>query len=987
MAEVKNVTVTGVLKIVIPDPAVKLTLTFETSEDGDTWDPERLEAALNERGVKEGITRESLAEFLNAAGRSKDGPFTRDILTGKPPQPAQGDSVTWEELPAVPAEFDEVRESIVSTQGAPELYQDVREKVEKQKEVIRKGKLPFGQDKTELVTVTETVTRKERVYVDPKVVQCGYVPAEHLLGTFVPRETGLPGRDIFGRAIPAKQLADPGFYLGANIQRQGDRLTSTEAGFLRVGKNWADIIPFEPHRWKVELSRDQATCYLELTPGHPKAKLPGADEILEAAKALPYPEESLVPPEDLEKLVRGQAETGEAARMPITLSRDASFDIHVDDDKLTAYLNVHKGKGRGRQLSLKEMGKAIKESGLVGLDFRKISTDMTAFYEGSDFDLTGYVLAEGTPPAPGPDRLAEFAPTFHDEKKTAAAKERLQDATGFESFQDFPVSAITRTAPVEAEQLICTIDPPTPGEPGRDVYGKTLPAEEGARPDILLHENLVEKNNIIATTSAGVLDYGEIDGVIHLRVRPHVDAAVHVEISDDRMEGRLSLMEGVGTGLRLQREQVDQALEKAGVVHGIDDDRVAKAMEAAKAGVAVENVVVARGTPAVDQSENQLEFTVDTSGDPGVRIRKDGTADFKNRNTITSVKAGQELCRILPSRQEGVDGTDVTGKAIPARHESGLQLELGENVAKEAQEDGRIIITATTDGELLYEKNRIAVQTIHTIKGDVDMKVGNIKFPGTIIIGGNVRSGFYVVSGGDIKVAGSVEGALLSSDGDILIKQGVKGAGKAVLRSKRSIMSPFVELATLLSVGDITLKSSVVRSRIKCNGKITFQGDRGRIVGGQIRARNGLEVSSVGSPGGIKTHLSFGQDYLIADLIEKEEGEIEKVKRRITQVDQSMRKQERDGKDTEGLQKLRKEKVQLLKLIEKRGLRLFTLRERFEQHYPSRIVVKEEVHIGTVFESHGRVLEVTSTRKGVALEFNDQTGNIDMKELKNGSEQ
>ncbi|MFW6228877.1 MAG: FapA family protein, partial [Alkalispirochaeta sp.] len=286
-----------------------------------------------------------------------------------------------------------------------------------------------------------------------------------------------------------------------------------------------------------------------------------------------------------------------------------------------------------------------------------------------------------------------------------------------------------------------------------------------------------------------------------------------------------------------------------------------------------------------------------------------------------------------------------------------------------------------TSGEVVYEKNRIAVQTSHTIQGDVDMKIGNIKFPGTITIGGTVRSGFYVVSGGDIRIAGGVEGALLSADGDILIKQGVKGAGKAVLRSKRNIMSTFVELATVLSVGDVTLTSSIVRSRIKCNGKITFQGEKGRIIGGQIRARNGLHVLSVGSPRGIKTHVSFGQDYLIADLIEKEEKEIEKVKRRITQVDISMRKLEKEGSRNEALQKLRKEKVQLLKLMEKRGLRLFTLRERFEQHYPSRIVVTGEVHTGTVFESHGRTYEITTPRKGIAVEFNSETGNIDVNEL------
>lgn len=954
----EKTTVTGLLKIEIPEPAVTLTLLFEPSPDGDAWDPQRLEAALHERGVRDGYTTDDLADFLRSAARdSGKGPFSRELLRGVPPRPARPDTVEWDDFPEEPEEYAAMRDKVLASRSGPEIY------------------------------------RKERVFVDPKVLQTAYVPASHVLGTIVPGEPGIPGKDIFGRLIPVKQLADSSFYHGSNIAKhkagkqhaakEGETFISETAGFLRIGRNWADITPFEPHRWNVEISPDKATCYLELTPGHADAPPPDPQKIRERAVELSYPEESLMSPEDLEDLMRGQIETGNAARLPITLNRDSSFDIVVGDDKLAAYLNVYKGVGRGKPLKLKEIGRAIKESGLVRLDLKKISTDMTAFYEGPEFAMTGYLLCEGTPAIPGPERQVEFVPVFNDDKRTAEIKKQLVGIDSFPSLQEFPAESVTRTAPVESEQLICSIDPPSPGEPGRDIYGKSIPAEPGKAPQIVLHENLVERKNVIASTEAGILDYGEIDGTIHLRVRPHVDAVINVLVSDNRMQAFLSMTEGLGSGRHLDVPSIEASLKAKGVVHGIDSDRITRALEAARAGEPVDHVVVAEGTPPVDQVENRLEFLIDITGDPGVRIRKDGSADFKNRNTIHIVTKGQALCRILPSPQKPVDGTDVTGKTVPAQRDSGLELELGENVIREESADGSILIKSATDGEALFTRNRIAVQIIHTIKGDVDMKVGNIKFPGTVIVGGTVRTGFYIISGGEIKVAGGVEGALLSSDGNIIVKQGVKGAGKAVLRSKQGIMSSFVELATLLSVGDITLKSAVVRSRIKCNGKITFQGDKGRILGGQIRARNGLEVTSVGSPRGIRTQLSFGQDYLIADLIEKEEKEIEKVKQRITEVDFSMRKLEKAGTNVEGLQRLRQEKVQLLKLMEKRGLRLFTLRERFEQHFPSKIIITGEVHPGTVFESHGRMYEITALRKSVAVEFNAQTGNIDVSDLKN----
>lgn len=975
--------VTGLLKIEIPTPALSVSLTFQANDDGDAWDVDRLASALGERGVP-AVPRETLQAFITTARSSKDTVSTT-VLEGTEPELPSPEHVVWSEDLSMPETLTETRDQVLQRAESPQIFREVREKVERRKEVPKKGMLGIG-SKTETVTVTETVTRREKVYIDPSVEQVFSVAQDQTIGELAPTTAGKPGKDVFGKPVPAKQLADPRFYLGDNLSRKGNTVTATAEGFLRIGRNWADVVPYAPHRWSVVLSDDQATCYVTVTPGSEESPLPDGGEILETAVQLPYPESSLMSAEELQRLVNGQIASGEAAQLPISSSRDGSFDIVVSEDKLQALLYIHKGKGRGKKLNLKEIGSAIKESRLKGLNLQKISQDIKAFYGSNEFDLTGYVLAEGSGPTPGPNREVEFSVRFENDARTETHIEALRDAPAEdapESLTEFPVEAVQKTARVEHEQLLATIDPVTPGEPGTDVYGATIPAPPGETPVFHLYENVEQKDAIIATTAPGVLDYAEIDGEYHLRVRAHIDAYASVEIASDKMTATISMREGSGTGRRLSRELVQQALEEAGVSHGLREEAIDKAIAAAKAGTEVEHLSIAEGTAAVDQSENTLEMAVNTQPGAAVRIRNDGTADYRSQNTIVTVQKGQELCRILPSQQEPIDGITVTGEAVPAKALTGLQIEFGENIEQREQEDGSVLVVAATEGEFIYGKNRMEVRTTHTIKGDVDMSVGNIKFPGTVLIGGTVRAGFYVMSGGDIKVAGGVEAALLSSEGDIVIKQGVKGAGKAVLRSKNNIMSPFVELATLLSVGDVVLKSAIVRSRIKCNGRITFQGDKGRLVGGTIRARHGIEATSVGSPRGVKTTISFGQDYLIADLIEKEEKEIEKVKTRISQIDIEMRKAEKSANESQ-LQELRKEKVKMLKLMEKRGLRLFTLRERFEQHFPSKVVVRGEVHSGTIFESHGRTYEVTTPRKGVSVEFDPHTGNLDISEL-NGS--
>ncbi|WP_018525673.1 flagellar assembly protein A [Alkalispirochaeta alkalica] len=1009
MAEAEK-PLSGVLKIDIADPALKVVLTFEASNDGDEWTPATLGAALAERGIENVPGQAVLAEFLKTAAASAGkGPVSAEVATGIAPVQPAPETPLWEDLP-VPEDLRQISSDVLAQTPPPVIVRTIREPVERETTVTQKSGFPFGKERVEKKIVRDTVERQERVYIDPSVKELFFARQGDLVGRITPASAGIPGRDVFGRPLPIRKLADPAFHCGPNLQKIRDEIRAGQSGFVRAGQNWADLIPFSEHSWSVELSPDKATAFLLFTPGHRALPLPDPEEILQAARELPYPEESLIQAREILQILTDQTEAGTEERVVISSSRDASFDIYVPEDKLSAYLNVHKGKGRGRPLNLRDVGTAIKESGLKKLNFETIKKDILAFYESGEMDLTSYLLCEGTPPVPGPERQVEYAITFNPpettEKITSRLVELLRETTGraddpstpddaprvnpeeirLESLKDFPADEIQKTAFVKTEQLLCSIDPPTPGEPGVDVYGAIIPAEPGAVAEITLHENITQQKAVIATTRGGVLDYRESDGVVSLRVRPHQDARIQVELTEDRMEARLSLEEGAGTGTLLTREAIDQALAQARVTHGLDQEALSAALRAARAsgaGAPLTQITVARGTDPVNQSENRVEHLVGGPSAAPVRIRKDGTADYRSRGDIITVEQGQELCRLLPSQQKAIDGTDVTGAPVPARKLGGFELEIGPNVSRREEADGSVTLCSEIRGELLATAKRIEVLSSHTVQGDVDMSVGNIRFPGAVTIGGTVRSGFFVVSTGDIKIAGGVEGALISSDGDIMIKGGVKGGGKAVLRSKRNILSPFVELATVLAVGDVVLKTALVRSRIKCNGKITFKGDKGRIVGGTLRARNGFEVASVGSPRGIRTKLSFGQDYLVADLIEKEEKEIEKVKRRITQVDLEMRKSEKTGA-TEALETLRAEKIKLLKLMEKRGLRLFTLRERFEQHFPSKVVISGEVHSGTVFESHGRTFEVTSPRKAIAVEFNPHTGNIDISEL-NGS--
>ena len=135
---------------------------------------------------------------------------------------------------------------------------------------------------------------------------------------------------------------------------------------------------------------------------------------------------------------------------------------------------------------------------------------------------------------------------------------------------------------------------------------------------------------------------------------------------------------------------------------------------------------------------------------------------------------------------------------------------------------------------------------------------------------------------------------------------------------------------------------------------------------------------NVGSESGAHTEISFGQDYLVKDQIESIERETDKVKNALLELDKKLKS---IGSAGPALDAARAEKVRLMKYMEKIGRKLFTLREKFEEHNPSEVRVRGTVFPGVVLESHGRYFEVKQRKSAVVFVFDRELGRIQEKPL------
>ncbi|MBI9103280.1 MAG: DUF342 domain-containing protein [Spirochaetales bacterium] len=981
--------ITGTLDVNIDPSGMEAQLVFTPSEEGTEWDVHAVMAFLEKKRIKEGYNTASVDSIFPVLMKAEpgDSPVIEVVATGIPAGEPTDEVIAWEESP-VPEHLTEDGSSFFKKAPAPEFFNIRIEKVQKKK-IIKEKKSRFLAAREKEVTVTESREIREPVSIDPETVGTGWVNVDDFIAEITPAVPGEDGKDVYGRPVPAVK-PEENLHLGAGVERKDNNLVAVKSGFLRRGKNWVQVLPFQPHKWKLDLSKDKNTVLLTFKPGEKGAFPPQAELLLKEAVALGVGEETLITPFELGNILHDAIEKNKTiTSVPISSNDDGFFEILITADKIKAILNMKKGRGMGKPLVLKEFGKALKEKGLKNVDYKKVQEEVLAFYRGDDLELSGYELAVGEPPEEPGERKTAFTLNYMDENEIRIVKESAAAILsgngpagaldGIESLENYPIDTVDKMAMVTSGMVIAEISQ-EPGKPGKDVFGNKIEFQEISDTGFRFLAGIERQGEKIFTTAEGLLEQWDKDGITALRVRPHKNSIVEVKVAANKMSGSITLHPSIGTGIPLKIDAIDRVIQEKGITYGVNREILERAVEHANQGDDIRDLVFANGQPPENGEEAKLEFLVALAKDKGVTIKADGRADYRNQDHITLVKKGQPIARLIRSNVQSRDGVDILGGSIPSKDTPQDTLEVGENI-EQKEEGNEILYSAASGGELCYENKKISVLNVHVVKGNVGKESGNIKFSGTVKVGGLVQSGYVVMSQEDIFVKDSVEASLLSSGGEIVIEKGIIGGGKAILRSRKTIKATFAEQCTLLAIEDISFKRSCMQCSVKTNGKLNVVGDKGVILGGKILAREGVDTYNLGSEKQIKTMVSFGQDYLIYDQIELEEKEIEKIKSRIIKVDLQLKKAEKDGL-SDLINKMRAEKLKLMKIIEKRSMRVLMLRERFEEHHSSDLRIRGTVYPGVILESHGRTLDVREQNSNITYYFDLETGHIKMKKNK-----
>ncbi|MBO4903904.1 MAG: DUF342 domain-containing protein [Lachnospiraceae bacterium] len=404
-------------------------------------------------------------------------------------------------------------------------------------------------------------------------------------------------------------------------------------------------------------------------------------------------------------------------------------------------------------------------------------------------------------------------------------------------------------------------------------------------------------------------------------------------------------------------EDITMFLRQNGVTAGIIYSEIEKIINEK---IYLKDVVVAKGRKMTESQNGYYDFLFKTGEIKHPTIRSDGSVDYQSMSVIQSVRPGDLLAVYHPA-VPGSSGLDVKNrevrckpaKELPQIKGSGFEVSFDGNTYK-----------ATSEGRVEYDNFKLHVRDLYELRKDLDLVTGRIDFRGDVIVHGNVRTGTYIRATKSVTVEGAVEAATIIAEGDIVLKKGMQGGGKARLIAGGNVYANFIEFTEVKAKGNIEA-NIILNSTVSAGKSVSVKGRKGAIIGGVNYCVGQMEAAIAGNKAEVKTILASGisEEYdkryhLLTEKAESARDSIIKTKSEIDQVrDVRISNEPKDVKDAKVNQltrRLRRDE-RLLEHVEKE---LKEIEETISVGSEAEIRIEDTVNPGVVIKIDDKEMKI-----------------------------
>lgn len=331
---------------------------------------------------------------------------------------------------------------------------------------------------------------------------------------------------------------------------------------------------------------------------------------------------------------------------------------------------------------------------------------------------------------------------------------------------------------------------------------------------------------------------------------------VTISFSDSALKAFLNIYPGINTDKAVTLDDILVLLQSERVTVNVNRDALNNVVNLAKEGCIAEKILVAEGVEPISGKNSQVILNFEPIRN-SPKILSNGRVDYKNLDNIRVVNEGDLLLSRKPATA-GVRGLNVRNEEIPAVAGIDTQIYVGEGVRAEKDDTEYY---AMTDGCVTFARNTLDVNPVFTVRGNVDYGTGNIVFNGNVYVKNDVLSKFSIKAEKDIFIEGVCQDAFLEAGGNIVIKLGVKGDGKGLIKAKGDVFVGYLENANIEARGNVEVGKFAYNSRIRSGGRIEALKDPGILAGGEITAFEEVRILQAGTVGNSRFTISAGTKY------------------------------------------------------------------------------------------------------------------------------
>lgn len=394
----------------------------------------------------------------------------------------------------------------------------------------------------------------------------------------------------------------------------------------------------------------------------------------------------------------------------------------------------------------------------------------------------------------------------------------------------------------------------------------------------------------------------------------NVNELLYINVTADQLHAEICYNEENLVELieqKFTKEDINHLLQENDIIFGIKQKEIDKLLK--RFSFTDLPITIAEGKDKIDGNDGKIEPQFDTS----IEVDRSEGWDFREVMRIPSVNEGEKLAKLIPPTK-GENGMSVFGKEITAKPGRPLRIKAGKNVTFNEQDQ---CFYSTASGQVNFGTTAINVFPVYEVFEDISMKTGNIDFVGSVIIRGDVPTGFTVKAAGDIKIFGLVEAASIVAEGSIFISEGLAGLKSGTVQAGENVHIGYINQGIVRAQNSIHVDNSILHSECTATNDIICK--KGNIIGGKLSAGGMIKAKDIGNRMNTTTELAFGVDMKVHEKKSELEFEKEKLTDNLQKLDllrQRLSKQHQNSKTRITLLKLRhsytKTKEQLTRITD-----------------------------------------------------------------------